>query len=1290
MTGDRHHARPQPIRLRWAFRHSPAQEWRGAERVVQDLGRPGRLLIGEAPPSRHASVVRSPRPLPEFVQCTEIAAPTRRPTLDTGASRQDVDHTARGSDATDHSNGLVTSGLLVGQGQRGHGLRCDSRCNGDEKVAFHRLAPPSEAPAALGASARPAGFGELDGPLQPSGFSTEPENPPIGPVFPGSPPQDQATCCVDATSKHSLGSFGVIGNRARPGGAHVRLMRALGRPLVAILGITVCQAQFGVVDPEREQAEEERLWAEHEDAWLLESIQAAKRESAHMRLEDAASSIQSQALCPAFLGLSPEPRTSRKRISSPFVARFAPPPVRTPWRGVAADGDSASGIFDDYISDSVVQSKCINCHVEGGPSGHTRLVLTPSGVDGHEATNLAVFQNFLDSVEGGADLILNKIQGAEAHGGGVQVVSGSIDFANMERFLRALGGDVSGGLSPDTLFEGVTMAPPWRVLRRAALLFAGRLPTESELGAVSGGDESSLRQTIKGLMTGPGFHDFLVRSANDRLLTDRERFNVIGLAEVRFVDLTNKRWELAQEGIANGYADYPRRYPGFRQHERAVQYGVARAPLELVAHVVENDLPYTEILTADYIMANPMAAAAYGATTEFDDPEDVTEFKPSEIARYFRRDRSMIVEENPPNVWRVINPGNLSTDYPHAGVLNTTVFLRRYPTTATNRNRARSRWTYYQFLGFDIEKSAARTQDADALADTNNPTMNNPACTVCHIPMDPVAGTYQNYGDNGLFRDRNAGRDALPNLYRSPRDGTVSPYQRGDTWFRDMRAPGFGDQSAPSADNSLQWLAEQMVADERFAKAAVRFWWPAVMGVELVEPPSDSDHSEFDALLVASAAQTLEVDALAQSFRDGFGDGDAYNAKDLLTEIALSPWFRAESVTGDDETRATALRNAGVARLLTPEELAAKTDALSGYVWGRRFQKPFGPAETRSKLHDPQGYTGYQLLYGGIDSDGIIERTGDITPLMAAVAQSHAAEVSCPIVRREFFYWPEENRLLFDGITKFDTPYSEMSWQVDITSESWATRQAVTFPVSLAPGAKTVRLSFTNDFRGNQQDSDGNRPDRNLKLDRLLVTDSSLSTVAAVELETLGRNNCGRPDGEYYLMTRNCSLEIPVEIASAGDYSVVVVAHQDKAGDEAARLAVELEAEDGSSQGEVAIRRKLADLHQKLFGVAVAVDSPDVDEAYSLFLEVWNRKRDTEGGSFGNSQFHCTESGDHFYFDGFVDDARRYNQYGGSQLNFDLIRPVTRATDTSDPQHAVRTWVVTLAYLLTDYRYLYF
>lgn len=1062
--------------------------------------------------------------------------------------------------------------------------------------------------------------------------------------------------------------------------------------LASILSLSVGPAQSYFGDVGADQAEEDRQTAEQVRAWLLESILAARRELAHERLEYVPATLQSQLSCPAFVSSEADRPTFGKRIASPVPARFAIRQVnRTPWRGVASTGASPGGIFNEFVSDAIVQSRCINCHVEGGASGHTRLVLTPSAVEGHEATNLAVFQDFLGNVENGADLILNKIQGAEGHGGGVQVPAGSTDFANMERFLRALGADVTS-VSPETLFEGVTMASPARTLRRAALLFAGRLPTPAEVKAVTSGDQQTLRRTIRGLMTGPGFHDFLIRAANDRLLTDRDRRDVVGVNEVRFVDLTNKRRALSEAGLANGY-DPPRLDPAYRHHEWAVQYGLARAPLELIAHVVENDLPYTKILTADYIMANPMAAKAYGATTVFDDPYDPTEFKPSMIARYFRRDNTLIVEDDPRLGRKVVNPGNLSTSYPHAGILNTTVFLKRYPTTATNRNRARSRWTYYHFLAFDIEQSAARTTDPVALADTNNPTMNNPACTVCHIPMDPVAGTFQNYGDMGLFRDKAGGRDSLPALYKYPKDGTVSPYQRGDTWFRDMRAPGFGDRIAPSADNSLQWLSEQIVADERFAKAAVRFWWPSIMGVALVDPPSEGSDANFQELLLASAAQALEIDALARGFREGFGAGTPYNGKDLLTEIALSPWFRAESVTGNDAVRLAALRDAGVARMLTPEELVAKTDAVTGYVWGRRFQKPWDRHEQRSTLYDPQGLggtSGYHLLYGGIDSDGITERTGDMTPLMASVAQSHAAEVSCPIVRREFYYWPEGSRLLFDGITVFDTPHSESRRDFEIVSETWETRQTVSMNVAMSPGSKTVRLSFTNNLPGGQQDSEGNPLDRNLSLDRLLVTDASGTTVSDVELETLGRQRCGRPQGQYYWMRFNCSLEVTVAIASAGDYSFSVAAHQDRAGDEAARLVIDVESDARNSQGAMAIRKKLADLHHRLYGVTAAVDSPDVNEAFDFFVSVWNRKRRTEGADFGNSQFNCTDSGDHLYFEGLVPNVIEYGANGATRLNFDRIREFNRSVPKLDPKHTARTWVVTLAYLLTDYRYLYF
>ncbi|MDE0265312.1 MAG: DUF1588 domain-containing protein [Bryobacterales bacterium] len=1067
-----------------------------------------------------------------------------------------------------------------------------------------------------------------------------------------------------------------------------RHIRLLAWPLSVFLGVSAGGAQSSYDQFERFMAAKERLRSEHERELFFQGILEARSQAAHERLGDAASTIEPEAFCPAFASQSPEPRTFQKRISGPLQVRFAPP-SRQPWRGVAPAGETPGGLFNDFISNPIVQAKCIYCHVEGGASGHTRLVLTPQDVAGHDTTNLAVFQNFIDTVEGGADLILNKIQGAEAHGGGVQVVAGSTDFANMERFLRALGGETtSGALAPDSLFDGVTMASAARTLRRAALLFAGRLPTQAERNAVTDGNKSALRQAIRGLMDGQGFHDFLIRSANDRLLTDGERRSVVPVSEPRFVDLANKRWELAEEAIKTGLRG-PGRYPPYRFHERAVQYGMARAPLELIAHVVENDLPYTEILTADYIMANPAAAAAYGADTDFDDPEDPTEFKPSEILSYYRRNNSLIVERDPVRGRRVINPGNLRTDYPHAGILNTTVFLKRYPTTPTNRNRARSRWTYYHFLGFDIEKSAARTTDPDALADTNNPTMNNPACTVCHIPMDPVAGTFQNYGNDGLFRDQRGGMDSLPRLYKSPRDGTASPYRRGDTWFRDMREPGFDGTTAPSADNSLQWLAERIVADDRFASAAVQFWWPTVMGVELVEPPTDPSDADFNVMLVASSAQALEIDALAQSFRDGFDGGTPFNAKDLLAEIALSPWFRAESVTGDDETRMAALRDAGVARLLTPEELVAKTDAITGYVWGRTFHLPFGFKELWSQLDNPSATAPYQLLYGGIDSDGVTERTGDMTAIMASVAQSHAVEVSCPIVRRELFLWPDQKRLLFDGITRLHTPLSEGGGLFEITATSADAQQLVAFEVPLSAGSQSVNLAFTNSATL-QNDSEGSPLERKLNLDRLVVRDSSGAIVFEVELETLDGSRCGRPRNGFYFMTSNCSVQVPVEVASRGVYSVEILAYQEQVGDQAARLEVDVPSEGSRSRGEMAIRRKLADLHQKLYGVTVAEFSPDVNEAFDLFLEVWNRRRTTSDKGLFNGQLWCEVSADHRYFEGLVEGAMSFHSRGHSTLDYDVIWPFMREMNIRDSNHVAEAWVVTLAYMLADYRYLYF
>ena len=1066
--------------------------------------------------------------------------------------------------------------------------------------------------------------------------------------------------------------------------------------------------------------------------------------------------------------------------------------------------ETAEEVFRTLIS-PVVQSKCVNCHVEEGVSGNTRLVFATDADPDHLTKNFSVFEDFLAEVEDGADLILNKVQGALGHGGGIQVVSGTEEFSNMERFLGLLAGEEVAPvtITPATLFDGVQMASRRNILRRAAIIFAGRIPTDEEYASIRGASADQFRAAIRNLLQGPDFHEFLIRASNDRLFTDRDGTIVDAASTDEFVDFSNLYYEKAISADDDLGSWFSR-----------VEHGIRRAPLELIAHVTENDLPYTEILTADYIMANALAAEAYGASTQFDGEDEVHHFKPSRIVSYYRDDPSKVTEYSLQFGTQVKSPGDLDTTYPHAGILNTTVFLLRYPTTATNRNRARSRWTYYHFLGLDIEKSASRTTDPVALADTNNPTMRNPACTVCHSVLDPVAGTFQNYGDEGLYRDQLGGLDSLDGFYKeddsanrrlimiqardwadreiivvkarlSSGNHTVAfgkrsrhnihldyftvrdaegavvthreleeledrecgdvwtentyelifcdlvlaidigedgeyeietaayvgydydeepggpatlaiwvpydhVYQDGDAWYRDMRTPGFDRELAPSADNSLQWLAEKVVADDRFAEATVRFWWPAIMGSEVAEAPEDASGPGFDGLLVASNSQVAEVARLARGFRRGFQGGLPYNLKDLLVEIVLSRWFRADALTMEDPIRRTALASAGATRLLTPEELASKTLASTGFQWGRVWEgsQPWREVHEQGAGALTDGER-YKLLYGGIDSDGITDRARDMSSVMMSVAQSHALQSSCPIVMKEFYLLPEEDRRLFWGIDTRTSPISEFGASFEIHAASWDEKETLSLGGSLREGPAIVRLSYTNDFADEVAGGD-----RNVALDRLDLRGSDGAIVVSQELEDLpSLGDCNHSASEHYALNCTGSLDVPVHIPATGDYDIEVVVWADQAGGELAELEVVVGSDGERSTGSRNIKAKLVELYERLHGVVVSVDSPEVSGAYALFVDVWNGNGQSEGTDFGGIE--CIWHADAYYLDGIVEDAFVYREdWGdewGARFDWDWDRTYAHfeTIDWSDTHGVARTWTVVLAYLLMDYRYLY-
>ncbi|MEE4191475.1 MAG: DUF1588 domain-containing protein [Halieaceae bacterium] len=939
--------------------------------------------------------------------------------------------------------------------------------------------------------------------------------------------------------------------------------------------------------------------------------------------------------------------------------------------------DTPYTYYADVVADAVVV--CQACHVPGGiaVNGGARLSFGPPGSD--DASNSAAFEAFLNTVEGAPELLLSKAQGVN-HGGQTIYTSQTPQYQALAQYVFIVTGEAVNFGSPEGEFwDGLIMADARQTLRRAALIFAGRLPTDAEYAQAESGD-AGLRAAILGLLEGEGFHLFLTRGANDRLHTDAF-FN--GL----FPEVADINANIYYPVGANKYnADRPTTDEEWQAKWRWVgawDYGTARAPVELIAHVVENDRPYTEILTADYTMVNFQTSEILRSGVNFGGRRDQTEFLPGRNRGQIPVDENLVAEFTF-EYGTYVSAHSDYFDYPHAGVLNTRAFLNRYPTTETNRNRARARWTYLHFLDVDIEKSASRTTDPEALADTNNPTMNNPACTVCHETMDPVAGAFQNYSNEGWYRAAWGGRDSLPDTYKFPEwfdeNAAPSPYREGDTWFRDMRTPGMPGQAAPNPRNSLQWLAQRIVADPRFARATVKFWWPAVMGADVLEAPGAVTDVGYQQLLRAFDQQNQDIQALADDFAGG-----GFNLKELLVDMAMSGWFRAAGVeAGAASGRELELEAVGAGRLLTPAELDAKTRALFGRAWFESlgFTDWTWDNKYSNLIHR------YRIYYGGIDSVGVKERARQLTTLMSNVAQRQAVEHACWGVSWDFGR-ADNQRLLFGGVTETTTPGEEGRRQITVPA-GYADRANRAISANLTPGSKRLRVTFNNSYYDEELELGSN-----LIIDRIRVLKGN-QVIAEFEGEDFKsisgfEQQVGFWEGEYYdsgdvhweevspgdwrqvgwvIWGWQGWISLPVEITSAGSYRVEVMTYgQQVPLDVPVSMTMSVTDTDpyGPNKGSTALREKIAELHELMLGEAPS--QWDIDNAFTLLVDTWQAREERWPG--GNSMWYwpeenCNMPGDYWQ----EDEARGYA----------LSR---------DPTNMKGSWVSVLMYFMTHYSYLH-
>lgn len=807
----------------------------------------------------------------------------------------------------------------------------------------------------------------------------------------------------------------------------------------------------------------------------------------------------------------------------------------------------------------VLQKVCIACHTETGAARSAALRFSGVKSASAQAENLAVLDDYVFSR--GGRWLLDKARGLHNHGGGQQVVPGSASYDILVDYLEWLTGEHYRSSIYDRMDYAIES--PATTYRRASLILTGVIPSTKKMAAMAGINDSELRVEILELMSGEGFREFIRRGANDQLLVrSLHRSSSLTNSFYHYYPVFRERYdELGDGGV--GYA-------------RAVARELAEAPLELIAYVVESDRPYTEILTADYTMVSRETAQIFRANTK----PDQGHFVPAV-------NRGQHVSGT---AWRLAsNDWALSTPItiPHAGILTDPAFLRQYPTTATNRNRARSRWTFMHFLGFDIESSAENMVLTSALKDEHNPTLNNSNCTVCHAVLDPVAGAFQNFGREGIYRQGGWGWDSLAYSYKR-----TELYSPGDTWYADMLPPGFQGQPINDSDASLRELGRRIAQDPRFAQGAVKFWWPAVFG----EPLLGDNLSRLQA-----DAKLATLADLAERFVDS-----NFNLKMLLADMLMSDWFRVTHLYDTRPKDEVAIYTGG-RRLLTPEELFNKTVSLTG-------------------IQDLELINQLNLMHGGIDSLNYDQRLREVNTMMSRVAERHALRNACAIVASEFNVEPEARRL-FTLVAREDVPghgyrYNRVlpTAAVEVITDS--------IMVTDAPG-QTIKYSV-----GQLVYAQEGYTTNNVYLDYLEIYQPDGSLLVSGEVGELYDRypwiTGNAVDGiiQPYRIRRGRSLDLAIPVEMSGEYRIELSVRARTAGNHLdVSVSPTVDFANAVDPATVKIRQQIAKLVERMHGETLLHDSPKIVAYTNLFIDLRaNAMRRSAGGNLVESGLRCEYS----------------------------------------------------------------
>ncbi len=294
--------------------------------------------------------------------------------------------------------------------------------------------------------------------------------------------------------------------------------------------------------------------------------------------------------------------------------------------------------------------------------------------------------------------------------------------------------------------EGVELLAPRRQLIRLSIDLRGVRPSEEALRAIEE-DPSRYDAFVDQYLHDPRFGDRMEALFNGTFLTRTgETF-----------------FDPSEAGL--GGVD-----------RRRLARSLGDEPLKLVRHVIEADLPWSEVVLADYTMADEAVARMWGLPY----PDDAT--------------------------------GWVQTAYddgrPMAGVLSSTTLWTRYPSAGANGNRHRANTVSRILLCDDYlarPVSFSRTQiDALVSGDPEDVIRDTPACQSCHSSLDPLSSHFF-----GFWWEIDG--DLVDQTTYRPEDEPL---------WREVSGKSPGYFGLPTTD--LRELAHALAQDDRFYTCATK------------------------------------------------------------------------------------------------------------------------------------------------------------------------------------------------------------------------------------------------------------------------------------------------------------------------------------------------------------------------------------------------------------------------------------------------------------------------------------